>query len=156
MKVNKIFIFVLLLACCTSCHHKAAPKIKCKYMVEKEMKGLNFGIYVLSENKKDSSMNVALRINTLNNTNVLEFGITDKNAYLQRIYYFSYQVENDIWIEQDGKRITASGAVFERNYNLTKDVTVTVHFDNVVIDKKKTLVYYPEPFDLTPLKFRLK
>jgi len=156
MKISNKFLLLISFLLFACGNNKKKYSLNAKYVVEKQVKGINFGVYVLSENEKDSSLNIALKINAIDNSNILKYGILDQTAYLQRIYYFSYQIENDLWIEQNGIKIPCAGAVFERNYNLTKDVTITVHFDNVVKNNKKVLVYYPQPFDLIPVKFKLK
>jgi hypothetical protein len=148
-----IIIFFLL---SISCNKQNKHEIHSKYSIERKMKGVNFKVFLISENKNDSTLDIAMKISAIDNSNILNYGIQNENAYLQRIYYFSYQVENDLWIEQNNTIIPCSGAVFERNYNLTKDITLNLHFDNVSINKNKILVYYPQPFDLVPLKFKLK
>jgi hypothetical protein len=97
-------------------------------------------------------------ISTLDNTNILQYNILNQKEYTNRIYYFSYKAANDFWIESGGLIIPCEGAIFERNYNLTKDITLTLTFDVTQLrdPKEVTLAFNASVFNVAPIKLKFK
>ncbi len=105
----------------------------------------------------NNGIDFTYKISTKDSIYILEYGITEQQRYLDRIYYFSYQVENDFWLEYDGGEQKCIGAFFERNYRLTSDITLHLHFDypeKISKDKEILLVYHAKEFGFPPVKMR--
>ncbi|HUH74217.1 MAG TPA: hypothetical protein VLZ75_07400 [Chitinophagales bacterium] len=102
-----------------------------------------------------NGIDITYKISTKDSIYVLEYGIKDQQRYLDRIYYFSYQVENDFWLEYDGVQQRCVGAIFERNYKLTNDIILHLHFDypeKMSETGQFLLTYYAKEFNFPPVK----
>ena len=64
-------------------------------------------------------------------TDLLEFGIRNMKEYEARMKYFSFEFQNDIYLEQEGKKIPCTMFHFERIYKLKSNRSFTIGFDEV-------------------------
>lgn len=79
-----------------------------------------------------------LRYSMKNKTSVLKYGLSNENEYFERQNYFSFGLENDIKLIEGKDTLSCALFVFERNYNLSPDVTFEIAFEkrsDLVSDK---------------------
>lgn len=106
--------------------------------VEKEqMEGLraeieNIQYYILTLKIKDKDIDV------------IKYGANNAKEAQERLYYFSYQFQHDIYLEEDEKRLPCVLFHFERSADLQAGRTFVLGFENqnakantIVIDSKR-------------------
>jgi hypothetical protein len=72
-----------------------------------------------------------------------------------KIYYFSYTFQEEIYLEKDGKKIPCSLYHFERSYNLSSKRSFMLGFEipKESRDKESTLVINSNLLNTGPVKF---
>lgn len=64
-----------------------------------------------------------------NQIDILKFGAANEQAYYQKLYYFSYEFAQDIYIMQNGKKLPCKLFHFERSYDLSPMRTFILGFE---------------------------
>jgi|GEM_PF-4399761 len=136
----------------TACHEKTSLR------QEKEVGSIRF-LGELTYADATEGLDFTYRISATDSTYILEYDIQDQQSYLDRIYYFSYAAGQDFWLEYSGIRQECIGAIFERNYKLTDDIALHVHFDypqSLPDNGEILLVYHARAFNYPPIKMKFK
>lgn len=153
IRVSNRWLYVLMCTwMLTGCHEKVS------LYQEKEVSGIRFRGELVQADAAEG-LDFTYRISATDSTYILEYGIQDQQSYLDRIYYFSYSAEQDFWLEYKDSRQDCIGVVFERNYKLTNDIALHVHFDypgSLPDNGEILLVYHAKAFDYPPIKMKFK
>jgi hypothetical protein len=89
---------------------------------------------------------------------LLKYNLKDPGQYEQRVKYISFEMQKDIYIEQNGQEMHPDMYQFERIFNVAPYCTVMMAFDRKKINPEKdiTLVYNDKLFDKGIIKFHFK
>lgn len=106
------------------------------------------------KDRKEEMLYYDLRISLEGDkTDILKYGTSDEQAYNQKLYYFSYHFQEDIYIEQGGKRFDCELFHFERSYDLTNTRTFILAFEMPRgTESPITLVIDSQILNLGPVK----
>ncbi len=77
---------------------------------------------------------------SLENQDLLKHGVTSPQEYQERLYYFSFDFQNDIQLFQGDTSYSCKLFHFERSYNLTTDKSFVLGFDKPVKGYQEDMV----------------
>lgn len=88
--------------------------------------------------------------------NILNYKVNDLGGQETRIQYLSFGMQQDIYLEENGKELPCKLFHFERNYNITKERTFLLAFeqDKNTIETDKTLVINSPMLGTGPIKIK--
>ncbi len=82
----------------------------------------------------------------------LKYGIQSEKEYYDKLYYYSFNFQKDIYLEQGEKIFPCKFFHFERSYDLTASRTFIIAFENTDNTADKTLVINSKDLGLGPVK----
>jgi hypothetical protein len=82
-------------------------------------------------------------------------GAANKIAYQQRVYQLSYQLQENIYLEQDGGRLPCVLYHFERSYDLRPERVVVLAFETKKPGRPSSLIIDSELFANQPVQVKL-
>lgn len=86
-------------------------------------------------------------------TDLLKYKVTDEKNYYEKLYYFSYHFQQDIYVEQGGKKLPCALFHFERSYDLSPIRTFVLAFEkSPQKDQGSTLVINAKWLETGPVK----
>lgn len=103
-----------------------------------------------------------LRIEALNGeADPLKVGISDKQAYFDRIQYVSFEVQNDLKVLEGNDTLQCRIAHLERMYNIAPFVSLVLGFDMSPISagskiKDKVFIYSDKTFGTGTVRFVIR
>ncbi len=103
----------------------------------------------------DDNMQYYTLVIGLNNKNIdfIDSGISEQER-AEKLYYYSYLFQNDIYLEENGQRLPCLLFHFERSYDLKTSRTFVLAFDNPNPGSKKTQFVIDSPWlNVGPVKF---
>jgi hypothetical protein len=79
-----------------------------------------------------------------------------RNEIGQRLYYFSFGLQDDISLEVEGKSLPCRIFHYEKSYDLTPVKTFVLAFDKVKTEEDKIFVIHADKLGIGKLKIRLE
>ena len=174
--------FVLLLILSSACNGKVEPDYFLKWLqdetnglhVKETIRGFTFDLQYKpweyawlqsdltglkrEEAKKEFeglqyySLSIAL---TDQHTDIIHFNTESQNEVQQSLYYFSYLFQNDIYLEENGKRLPCVLYHFERSVDLKSERTFELGFEKSDSFENANLVIHSDRFDSFPIKIQV-
>jgi hypothetical protein len=92
------------------------------------------------------------------NESILKYNLQSEEDYQARLAYFSFDMQNDIFLEKSGKKVPCSLYHFERAYDLTNYRVFDLAFEtnNNTASADKILILHSDFFETGPIKFIFK
>jgi len=150
-------LIAMLLLLLTGCSEQNENEVQ---SVNKEIGGLRFLVeYQPSANKVEEEGNgieyFKIRLEKTNDLDIVRHlsetsGLTQEEV----LYYLSYRLKDDIFLEQGEEKKESVLYHFERSYDLTKGRVVNVGFEPADKDKKITLLIDSELLNVGPVKLK--
>jgi hypothetical protein len=93
---------------------------------------------------------------TDNEADLISYKVKDRTEQQRRVYYFSYQFQNDIFLEENGVRLPCVLYHFERAIDLKRSRTFILGFENPNPGPwEARLVIQSDQFSSLPLKIQV-
>jgi len=128
------------------------------YIIANEMRTNDIKSKVYKEREKELEgmqyYNVVLDITDARN--ILNYKVSDMGGQQARIQYLSFGMQQDIYLEEDGKELPCKLFHFERTYNISKERTFLLAFEQNknTLAKNKTLVINSPMLGTGPIKVK--
>lgn len=128
------------------------------YIIANELRTNDIKIqeYQKREKELEGMQYYNLVLDITDSRNILNYKISDMGEQQARIQYLSFGMQQDIYLEEDGKELPCKLFHFERNYNITKERTFLLAFeqDKDTQIKDKTLVINSAMLGTGPIKVK--
>jgi hypothetical protein len=91
-----------------------------------------------------------------NDVDFIDYNVKDIKEKQQKLYYFSYQFQNDIFLEENNTRLPCVLFHFERSIDLNQNCTFILGFENQNSDSKEAkLIIQSQQFGSLPVKIKV-
>lgn len=87
---------------------------------------------------------------------LVSYGVASHNERQQKLYYFSYEFQQDISLEENGKKLPCALFHYQRSNGITNISTFVLAFETSGIESKEaTLVISSGHFSALPVRIRI-
>lgn len=128
------------------------------YIIASEMRtnDIESQAYKTREKELEGMQYYNLVLDITDARNILNYKVSDMGGQQARIQYLSFGMQQDIYLEEDGKELPCKLFHFERNYNITKERTFLLAFEQNknTETKDKTLVINSPVLNTGPIKVK--
>lgn len=98
---------------------------------------------------------MSLRISCLNGK-IQEYKVVNESDYQKREDYFSYEIYKDIYVIQNGKKITSSNVFYQSGRGLSPYIDLLIHFNTKLLDNDFQIQYEDKIFGTGKINFYFK
>jgi hypothetical protein len=128
------------------------------YIIANELRtnDINAKDYKTREKELEGMQYYNLVLDITDARNILNYKVSDMGGQQARIQYLSFGMQQHIYLEEDGKELPCKLFHFERNYNITKERTFLLAFEQNKNTKTtdKTLVINSPVLGTGPIKVK--
>lgn len=87
-----------------------------------------------------------------NNEDFLKYGIKSEQEYYNRLYYYSFAFKDHVKLKVGNKELPCRILHFERSYDLSKERSFIVGFENIPDSEDKELIIDSPVLNIGPVK----